>query len=62
MIYIQNASDWDAKFYIYNTAGQQLQSGTLEEKQIDMSKYASGLFFISVLQGNSNKTFKIVKK
>lgn len=62
IIYINNTSDSTAKFVIYSSSGHQLQSGTLDQKQMDISHFAAGLFIVNVVQGKNTKTFKIVKK
>ena len=62
IIYINSTSDSTAKFVIYSSSGQQLQSGTLDQKQMDISHFAAGLFIVNVVQGKNSKTFKIVKQ
>jgi len=52
------------KVILLNNLGQQVKevNANVENIQMDLSSYASGIYFIKVFQGNSNQTFKVVKE
>src|SRR5690606_33802313 len=60
LIYIENSTSENLKYSLYNTTGQLLQESYIE-KEIDLSDYSKGLYFIQVSNQGSNQTFKVIK-
>lgn len=61
LIYVTNTKKTNLKYTLFNAWGQQLTEQDLEQ-EIDLSKYASGLYLIKVATANTNQTFKIIKR
>ena len=60
LVYVENSTSINLKYSLYNTTGQLLQENNLE-KEIDLSNYSKGLYFIQVSNQGSNQTFKVIK-
>nr|WP_302849159.1 T9SS type A sorting domain-containing protein [Polaribacter porphyrae] len=63
--YVKNTNfSSDYKFQIYNIIGKQIYESriTSQETNVDISNYASGLYFLVSKMNEEIKTFKIVKE
>lgn len=60
LVFIENSTSENLKYSLYNTTGQLLQENYIE-KEIDLSDYSKGLYFIQVSNQGSNQTFKVIK-
>lgn len=60
VIYVENSTSTNLKYSLYNAMGQLLRENNTE-KEIDLSNYSKGLYFIQVSNQGSNQTFKVIK-
>lgn len=60
LVYIETSTATKLKYSIYNTLGQLLQENNIE-KEIDLSPYSKGLYFIQISTPDNNQTFKVFK-
>src|SRR5690606_36279059 len=60
LVYIENSTSTNLQYSLYNAMGQLLKENNME-KEIDLSNYSKGLYFIQVSNQGSNQTFKVVK-
>ena len=61
IVYITNTTNEPYQYYLTNTYGQQVASNTTINT-IDVSNYASGLYFLTLKANNQTKTVKIIKQ
>ena len=61
IVYITNTTNEPYQYYLTNTYGQQVASNTTINS-IDVSNYASGLYFLTLKANNQTKTVKIIKQ
>lgn len=61
LVYFENSTSENLKYSLYNTTGQLLKESRTE-KEIDLSEYPKGLYFIQVSNQSANQTFKVIKK
>ncbi|MBM3186271.1 MAG: T9SS type A sorting domain-containing protein, partial [Bacteroidetes bacterium] len=61
-------SDGKPSYKIYNNGGQYLMEGRVEKslnpitsENIDLSKFAQGMYFMRVTRNNEDRLFKIIK-
>ncbi|PKF76228.1 T9SS type A sorting domain-containing protein [Chryseobacterium sp. PMSZPI] len=59
-VYIKVKENKNYYYQLYNTLGQLVKTGMFENKQIDISALASGIYLIRI--NNSEKVVKIIKK
>nr|WP_294936650.1 T9SS type A sorting domain-containing protein [uncultured Flavobacterium sp.] len=60
---IENNTAGFCTYEIYDTGGKLLSNGNVENrKPIDISKFQSGLYFVSIKTENTKQTYKIIKQ
>lgn len=52
----------DYEYSIYNLQGQKVAFGYLENRSVNVSNLINGLYFFKIENGNSSKTYKIIKE
>ena len=61
IVYITNSTSESYQYSLTNTYGQQVDANTTKNS-IDISRYAKGLYFLTVQANNQTKTVKILKQ
>jgi len=61
-LYIAGAEEAKTIFFIYNLAGTEITSGTLNDKKINIENLAQGQYIISIINGTETSTNYFVKK
>lgn len=62
VINISRSDDRNAPFKIFNLLGQQVKSGILEQKEINVSNLKEGIYIFELNEGQKTRTKKFIKK